>query len=89
LFSCLRPRQAATLIAVSSLAVGLAGWTGPAWGFAAVVWWYGVVEFTQVLVGAWLQHGVRGEARATVTSVAGFGGELAVIAMFVTIAAMA
>ncbi|MGH3430278.1 MAG: hypothetical protein ACRDQZ_22370 [Mycobacteriales bacterium] len=69
--------------------MGLAGWAGPAWGFMAMVWWYGVVEFTQVLVGAWLQHGVHGEARATATSVTGFGGEPAVITMFVTIAAAA
>lgn len=49
------------------------------------VWWL-LVNLATVLADARLQDAVTGPARATVTSVAGLGSELAAIAMFLSVA---
>ncbi|CAN5786654.1 hypothetical protein BH20ACT1_BH20ACT1_10040 [soil metagenome] len=47
-----------------------------------------MVNLATVLVDAHLQDAVTGPSRATVTSVAGLGSELAAIAMFLAVAVL-
>jgi len=52
------------------------------WGFAAIAVGYGAVQHAIVVADARLQASVRGQARATVTSVAGLGAELAALLLY-------
>jgi len=61
----------------------------PIWGLIALAVWYGMVEFARVVADVRLQHAVRGPARATVTSVAGFGAEVAAVLLFLAVAGIA
>ncbi len=76
------------VLLTSSIATVAADLLAPAWiGLSALVCWYGLVECARVVAGVWLQHAAQSEARATVTSVVGFGSELAVIVLFLAVAA--
>ncbi|MGI8647881.1 MAG: MFS transporter [Mycobacteriales bacterium] len=76
------------VLLVSSIAAVATGLWAPVWiGLPTLVCWYGFVECARVSAGAWLQHAAQSDARATVTSVVGFGSELAVIVLFLTVAA--
>jgi MFS family permease len=52
------------------------------WGFAAIALGYGALQHGIVVTDARLQAAVRGSARATVTSVAGLGAELAALLLY-------
>jgi MFS family permease len=52
------------------------------WGFAGIALGYGALQHAMVVVDARLQASVRGAARATVTSVAGLGAEVAAVLMY-------
>ena len=52
------------------------------WGFAAIALGYGALQHAMVVADARLQAAVQGPARATVTSVAGLGAELAAMALY-------
>jgi MFS family permease len=52
------------------------------WGFAAITLGYGALQHATVVADARLQAVVQGPARATVTSVAGLGAELAAIVLY-------
>lgn len=75
-------------LAVASGLVVLTAATGSPALLAVLGVWYGAVNLATVLADARLQAAVTGPARATVTSVAGLGGELAAITMFVGVAAL-
>jgi hypothetical protein len=53
-------------------------------GLGAVALFYGLHQFVLVAVDARLQHRISGSARATVTSVASLGTELAAIGLYAT-----
>ena len=84
-------RRAAVVAVPLALATGLVVLTAAA-GSPALLpvlgIWYMAVNLATVLADARLQAAVTGPARATVTSVAALGSELAAIAMFVAVAAL-
>lgn len=58
--------------------------SGALWpGFVAISIGYGAMQHAMIVIDARLQAAVRGPARATVTSVAGFGGEVLAVLLFV------
>jgi predicted MFS family arabinose efflux permease len=76
------------LVAAAMVTVVVAAFA-PIWGLIALAVWYGMVEFARVVADVRLQHAVRGPARATVTSVAGFGAEVAAVLLFLAVAGIA
>jgi ABC-type transport system involved in cytochrome bd biosynthesis fused ATPase/permease subunit len=52
------------------------------WGFLAISVGYGALQHAMVVADARLQAAVRSQARATVTSVAGLGAEVAAMLMY-------
>lgn len=76
------PRGAASMLTGAALLVALAALADPLAGSAAMAIWYGAVQLVRVMVDVRLQQSITGDARATVTSVAGVGAELATIVFF-------
>jgi hypothetical protein len=72
----------ALLILCAAAGLGAAGAAGHPAGLAGLALFYGLTRLAVVVADARLQAGIDGPARATVTSVAGVGGELAGIALF-------
>lgn len=70
-------------VVAGGLLVAFGALGGPLWlRFAAITVGYGTLQHATVLAQARLQAAVRGPARATVTSVAGLGAELAAITLY-------
>ncbi|MGL4743923.1 MAG: MFS transporter [Dermatophilaceae bacterium] len=79
----LRPIALAFLLALAMAALGAGGLLGtPLAGIAAVCLGYGLYHVVLVVTEARLQHRIDGAARATVTSVAGLGVEIATFAVY-------
>ncbi len=76
------PPRVALALGVAAIALGLGAGIGSRPGFAGVVICYGLLHFGMVSADIRLQHAITGPARATVTSVAEFGAELATIPLF-------
>ncbi len=85
----LAPHTIGVALTAASIVTVVAAAVAPIWGLIALPIWYGMVEFARVVADVRLQHAVKGPARATVTSVAGFGGELAAVAFFLTVGIIA
>ncbi|PVZ07712.1 MFS transporter [Actinomycetospora cinnamomea] len=81
----LGPRVLAVLLAGAALAVAAGALLPVAPGFVAIAVGYGVLGMLLVVVETRVQEAVTGEARATVTSVAGFGSEAVGIAVLVVV----
>ena len=64
------------LLGGSAVLLGVAGVVGHPVGLAGVAVFYGVYRLVWVSAEARLQERITGDARATVTSVAGLGGEV-------------
>jgi predicted MFS family arabinose efflux permease len=79
----LRPTRVAAMIGTGAALLAAGALLGPAW-LALLVIAPGMALFSlsNVLIDARLQDTMRGTARATVTSVAGFGAELTAFAVF-------
>ncbi len=75
------------LVVVTGMVIIAAATASPALLPILGGWWF-VVNLATVLVDARLQDAVTGPSRATVTSVAGLGSELAAIAMFLAVAVL-
>jgi MFS family permease len=76
-------RAVGALVVAGGVAImggALVGWVW--WGFAFIAFGYGALQHASVVCDARLQAAVRGPARATVTSVAGFGAELATLPVY-------
>jgi hypothetical protein len=70
------------MLGAAALALGGAGLLGHPVGLAAVALFYGLYRLVLVVVGARLQQRIEGTARATVTSVAAVGTELATFGLY-------
>ncbi|MGH3912892.1 MAG: MFS transporter, partial [Pseudonocardiaceae bacterium] len=80
--SGLRPSALTAVLGVGVLALGAAGFLRHPVGLVGVALFYGLLRLVLVVVDARLQERIEGSARATVTSVAGLGGEIAAFALF-------
>ncbi|WP_433251352.1 MFS transporter [Streptosporangium sp. CA-135522] len=80
-------RAFAATLAVAALALGAGAISGVATGFVAIAAAFCLFQLATVLADARLQDGIAGPARATVTSLAGLGAEVAGIAVFAGYAA--
>jgi MFS family permease len=80
--SRLRAGVLAALLGGGTLLLGLAGWIGHPAGVAAVALFYLAFHATLVVVDARLQERIESRSRATVTSVAGLGVEVATFAVY-------
>jgi hypothetical protein len=81
----LGPRALGVLLGGAALAVAAGALLPVGPGFAAIAVGYGVLQMLLVVVETRVQDAVTGDARATVTSVAGFGSEAVAIAVLVAI----
>ncbi|HEX5995088.1 MAG TPA: MFS transporter [Jiangellales bacterium] len=78
------PRRAVgVLLALAAMAMAVGALTGHAAGFALIGAAFCVFQMVEIAADARLQHAITGPARSTVTSLAGFGTELATIGVFV------
>lgn len=80
--SGLRPWALAAVLGVAVLVLGVTGLVRHPAGLAGVALYYGLYRLVLVVVDARLQERIDGPARATVTSVAGLGSELAAFVLF-------
>lgn len=71
------------LLGGSAVLLGAAGLVGHPAGLAVVAVFYGVYRLVLVTAEARLQERITGDARATVTSVAGLGGEVFAMGVYV------
>ncbi|HEY4457309.1 MAG TPA: MFS transporter [Pseudonocardiaceae bacterium] len=78
----LRPRTLAVLLAIAFTLFGIAGLVRAPIGLAAVALGYGLYRLVEVVANARLQDRIDGAQRATVTSIAGLGGDLSAIALY-------
>ncbi|MGH3613207.1 MAG: MFS transporter [Pseudonocardia sp.] len=78
----LRPGSLAILFGVAMVLFGAAGLVGHPAGIAAVAVFYGMYRAVLVVVDARLQDRIESRSRATVTSVAGVGTELATLGLY-------
>lgn len=78
----LRPRTLALVLLVGVFALAVADVTGHPAGLAGVAVFYGLYRMALVVADARLQHRIEGPARATVTSVAAVGMELAALLVY-------
>jgi predicted MFS family arabinose efflux permease len=81
----LAPRALGVLLAGAALAVAVGALLPVGPGFAAIAVGYGVLQMLLVVVETRVQDAVTGEARATATSVAGFGSEAVAITVLVAV----
>lgn len=77
-------RRIAPLLALSALLLALAGFLRHPAGLALVAVSYGLYRLVLVVAETRLQQHITGPARATVTSVAGLGSEVAAYAVYAT-----
>nr|WP_255411516.1 MFS transporter [Georgenia sp. SYP-B2076] len=77
-----RPLLLATLLGIAALVLGVAGSTPHVAGLVGVAAFYGVYRMVLVAVDARLQERIPSALRATVTSVAGLGSEVATFAVY-------
>lgn len=78
------------LVAAGGVLIAGGALSGSVWlGFLAIAAGYGALQHAMVVCDARLQAAVRGPARATVTSVAGFGAELSALPVYALWAAAA
>lgn len=73
----------AWLLGVAAVALAAGAVVGHPLGFVAIGIAFCVFQMTEIAAGARLQESMTGSARATVTSVAGLGAEVATIGVFV------
>lgn len=78
----LGPGALAILLGAAMMLFGAAGLVGHPGGIAAVAVFYGAYRAVLVVVDARLQDRIDGRSRATVTSVAGLGTELAAFGLY-------
>ncbi|MGH3565958.1 MAG: MFS transporter [Pseudonocardia sp.] len=78
----LRPGSLAILLGVAMVLFGAAGLVAQPAGIAAVAVFYGTHRAVLVVVDARLQDRIDSRSRATVTSVAGLGAELATFGLY-------
>jgi MFS family permease len=78
----LRAGLLAALLGAGMLLLGLAGFTEHPAGLAAVVLFYGCYRAVLVVVDARLQERIESRSRATVTSVAGWGVDIATFGIY-------
>jgi hypothetical protein len=70
------------LLGTSGLVLGAAGlWQQPA-GLAGVACYYGMYRWVLVVINARLQQAIDGPSRATVTSVAALGTQIATFGLY-------
>ncbi|MFI6038410.1 MFS transporter [Streptomyces sp. NPDC051315] len=79
----------AAVLSVSALALAVGATAGTPAGFALVAVAFGGFQLATVLADVRLQQRIEGTGRATLTSVAGLGTELATIAVYGTYAVLA
>lgn len=78
----LRPRALALVLAASGLVLGAAGaWQQPL-GLLGVAFFYGMYRLVLVVINVWVQEAIKGPSRATVTSVAALGTEVATFGLY-------
>ncbi len=80
--SRLSPRSLGALLAVAFVLFGVAGLIRAPAGLAVLAAGYSLYRLVEVVAGARLQDRIDGARRATVTSVAGLGGDLSTIALY-------
>jgi MFS family permease len=80
--NCLPPWALGLVLACAMLAFGGAGLAAHPAGLAALALFYGSYRTVLVVVDARLQERIHGRARATVTSVAGLGAEVAAFGLY-------
>ncbi|MDQ3610335.1 MAG: MFS transporter [Actinomycetota bacterium] len=80
--SRLGPSGLAVLLGAAAALLGGAGLVGHPPGLAGVAVFYGLYQLVLVVADARLQQRINGPARATVTSVAGLGSELATVVLY-------
>ncbi len=85
----LRPPGLALLVAGAAGLMAAGALTGRPGGIVLVAVAFGAFQLADVLIGARLQASVTGPARATVTSLAGMGTDLATLAVYGSYAALA
>jgi MFS family permease len=77
-----RPWVPAVMLGTSGLVLGAAGlWRQPA-GLAGVACYYGIYRWVLVIINARLQQAIGGPSRATVTSVAALGTQIATFGLY-------
>ena len=76
------PKTSAATLAFAALALGAGAISGLPTGFVLVAVAFGVFQMTSVVVDARLQERITGPSRATVTSLAGLGTELATVVVY-------
>jgi hypothetical protein len=76
-------RALAGLLALAAGALAAGALAGQAVGFGLIGAAFCVFQLVEITADARLQHAISGPARSTVTSVAGFGAEVATIGVFV------
>lgn len=77
-----RPWVPAVLLGTSGLVLGAAGlWRQPA-GLAGLACYYGMYRWVLVVINARLQQAIDGPSRATVTSVAALGTQIATFGLY-------
>jgi MFS family permease len=78
----LRPRSLAALLIVAFALFAVAGLVRAPVGLIAVALGYGLYRLVEVVASARLQDRIDGAQRATITSIAGLGGDLSAIALY-------
>ncbi|RCW46047.1 MFS transporter [Halopolyspora algeriensis] len=80
----LHPRALAGILGVAVLVLVLSGLLQHPAGLVGLAAFHGLHQLVLVVTEARLQHHIEGSARATVTSAAGLGGEIAALALYAT-----
>jgi hypothetical protein len=80
----LRRRCLAGLLASAAVALSLGALSGHVAGFVLIAVAFGAFQLIEIGADARLQHAITGNARSTVTSVAGFGTDVATIGIYAT-----
>lgn len=78
----LRRPGIAGLLAAAAAALALGALSGQIAGFVLIALAFGAFQLVEIGADARLQHAIAGSARSTVTSVAGFGTEVATIGIY-------
>ncbi|SDI11184.1 Major Facilitator Superfamily protein [Rhodococcus triatomae] len=78
----MRGATMAVAVTVGAAALGAGALLGGVWGFAALGAGYGIVANAMIVSEARLQDSIRGSARATVTSAAGFLSEVSAVVIY-------
>ncbi|MEJ7583483.1 MAG: MFS transporter [Acidimicrobiales bacterium] len=84
----LRPRTVGLLLGAATVLLAMSAVVGGATLLVGVGAWWVLINMATVLADARLQDAVSGQARATVTSVAGLGSDLAAIGIYLVAAVL-